>query len=163
MKKNHELLERSGEFSLRRIVIGKLKIGVDLREGILELIKKEGIKSGVFLSGIGALKRAVFRNVKVMPPDFHVEDKNRVYLELEQPLELVSLPGWIATKENGEPEVHAHFTASTVIADKIVTFGGHLTNGTITSIKCVIVIGVIDDPRIKASIDPVVNQPEIYW
>ncbi len=163
MGDDYELVERSGQFAVRRVVIGKLKIGVDLREGILELIKKEGIKSGVFLSGIGALKKAVFRNVKVMPPDYKVEDKYRLYLELEQPLELVSLPGWIATKENGETEIHAHFTASTVINDKIVTFGGHLTNGTVTSIKCVIVIGVIDDSKIKAAVDPVVNQPEIYW
>ncbi len=163
MEPTGELLERSGQFSIGRVVIGKLKIGVDLRQGILELVKKEGIRAGVFLSGIGALSKAVFRNVKIMPPDYKVQDKNRLYLELEQPLELVSLPGWIATQENGEPEVHAHFTASTVINEKIVTFGGHLTDGTITSIKCVVVIGVIEDPGIKAAIDPIVNQRELYW
>ena len=163
MEGSTELLERSGEFQIRRVVVGKLKIGVDLREGIMELVKREKIKSGVYLSALGALKKAVFRNAKIMPPDYKMEDKYRVFVEIDHPLELVSLPGWIATKETGEPEVHAHFTASTVIDDKIVTFGGHLTNGTITSIKCVIVIGVIDDARIRAANDPAINQTEIYW
>src|SRR4030043_1161220 len=163
MESNTELLERSGEFKINRVVIGKLRIGVDLREGIVELVKKEGIKSGVFLSGIGALEKAVFRNAKIMPPNYKMDDQYRIYLEVTRPLELVSLPGWIATKKDGEIEIHAHFTASTVIDDKIVTLGGHLTKGTITSIKCVVIIGVIDDPNIFAAKDPVVDQTEIYW
>lgn len=156
-------LERTGSFQISRIVIGKLKIGVDLLEGIREMIQKEGVRSGVFLSGLGALKKAVFRNAKFMPPDYRMKDEYRLYAEINQPLELVSLPGWIATKENGETEIHAHFTASTVMNDQVVTLGGHLTPGTITSIKCVIIIGVIEDTRISAAIDPIVNQMEIYF
>jgi predicted DNA-binding protein with PD1-like motif len=157
------LVERTGSFQISRIVIGKLKIGVDLLEGIREIIRKEGIRSGVFLSGLGALKKAVFRNAKIMPPDYKMKDEYRLYVEIDRPLELVSLPGWIATKENEETEVHAHFAASTVIKDQVVTLGGHLTPGTITSIKCVIIIGVIEDSRIRAAIDPNVNQMEIYF
>ena len=93
-----------------------------------------------------------------MPPDFKMKDEYRVYLELEKTMELVSLPGWIATKENGEIDVHAHFTTSLVMDDKIVSMGGHLTTGTIASIKVIIVIGVIDDPKVKAAIDPNINQ-----
>ncbi len=78
-------------------------------------------------------------------------------------MELVSLPGWIATKENGDLEVHAHFTASLVLDDKIVTMGGHLTSGTIASIKVIIVIGVVEDGRFKAAVDPNINQTEIYF
>ena len=163
MESSTEFVERSGEFQIRRVVVGKLKVGVDLRKGIIELVKREKIKSGIFMSGLGALKKAVFRNAKIMPSDYKMKDEYRVFLEIDHPLELVSLPGWIATKENGEPEIHAHFTASTVMDDKIVTFGGHLSDGTITSIKCVIVIGVIDDARIRAANDPAVNQTEIYW
>ena len=158
-----KLLERSGAFQINRVVIGKLKIGVDLREGILELVKKEGIKSGVFLSGLGALAKAVFRNAKVIPPNYKMDDQYRIYREVNHPLELVSLPGWIATKKDGEIEIHVHFTASTVIDNEIVTFGGHLTEGTITSIKCVIIIGVIDEPKIFAAKDPIVDQTEICW
>jgi predicted DNA-binding protein with PD1-like motif len=156
-------LERTGSFQISRVVIGKLKIGVDLLEGIREIVKREGIRSGVFLSGLGALKKAVFRNARVMPPDYKMKDEYRLYVEIDRPLELVSLPGWIATKENGETEIHAHFTASTVMNDQVVTLGGHLTPGTITSIKCVITIGVIEDARIRAANDPNVNQMEIYF
>ncbi len=158
-----KLLERTGSFQFSRIVIGKLKVGTDLLEGIKEIARQEKIRTGVILSGLGALSKGVFRNAKIMPPDYKMKDEYRVYLELEKTMELVSLPGWIATKENGEIEVHAHFTASLVLDDKIVTMGGHLTAGTTASIKVVIVIGVIEDSRINAAVDPNINQNEIYF
>jgi len=43
----------------------------------------------------------------------------------------------------------------------VVTLGGHLTPGTITSIKVVVVIGVIEESNIKASIDPRLNQTDV--
>ena len=104
--------------------MAKLKIGIDLLEGIKEIAHKENIRTGVILSGLGALQKAVFRNAKVMPPDHKMEDKYRIFLDINQPLELVSLPGWLATKENGEIEVHAHFAASLVKDDQVVTMGG---------------------------------------
>ena len=162
MERDSKLVERTGSYQFSRIVMGKLKIGADLLEGIKEIARQERIRTGVILSGLGALEKAVFRNAKVMPPDFKMEDKYRVYVDLEKPMELVSLPGWIATRENGEIEVHAHFTASVVVDGRIVTMGGHLTSGTLASIKVVIVIGVIDDPDIRAAIDPSINQTEIF-
>ena len=144
---------------INSVVIGKLKIGVDLRERIVEMAKKEGVKSGVFLSGLGALEKAVFQNAKMIPPDYKMDDKHRSYVEINHPLTLLSLSGWIATKKDGEIEVHPHFTASTVIDGKIVTLGGHLTKGTITSISCVMIIGLIDDPKIFAAKD----QTELCW
>jgi len=163
MERDSKLVERTGSYQFSRIVMGKLKIGADLLEGIKEIARQERIRTGVILSGLGALEKAVFRNAKVMPPDFKMEDKYRVYVDLKKPMELVSLPGWIATRENGEIEVHAHFTASVVVDDRIVTMGGHLTSGTLASIKVVIAIGVIDDPDIRAAIDPGVNQTEIFF
>jgi predicted DNA-binding protein with PD1-like motif len=134
---------------------------IDLLEGIREMVKKEKIQTGVILSAVGALKKAVFRNLKILPPDLKVEKHHRLYLELEQPMEIVSLTGWMATKEDGEMEVHAHFSASTVMEDKIVTLGGHLIPGTLTSVKVVIVIGVIEDSNIKAALDPRINQIDV--
>jgi predicted DNA-binding protein with PD1-like motif len=163
MDRDSKLLERTGSFQFSRIVMGKLKVGTDLLEGIKEIARQEKIRTGVILSGLGALSKGVFRNAKIMPPDYKMKDEYRVYLELEKTMELVSLPGWIATKENGDIEVHAHFTASLVLDDKIATMGGHLTSGTIASIKVVIVIGVIEDSRIKAAVDPNINQSEIYF
>src|SRR3972149_8036666 len=147
------LLEGIGRGQMNRIVIGKLKMDIDLLEGIKELAKTERVQTGIILSAVGALKKAIFRNLKVLPPDLKVEKHHRLYLELEQPMEIVSLTGWMATKEDGEIEVHAHFSASTVVENKIVTLGGHLTPGTITSVKVVVVIGVVEDANIKAGLD----------
>jgi predicted DNA-binding protein with PD1-like motif len=154
-------LEGVGTGKMMRIVMGKIKMDVDLLEGIKELVRKEKVKTGVILSGIGALKKATFRNLKVLPPDFKVQDHHRLYLDLDQPMEIVSLTGWIATLENGEPETHAHFSASTVMGDTVVTLGGHLTSGTITSVKVVVVIGVIEETHIKAAMDPRLNQTDV--
>ncbi len=156
-----DVLEGIGRGSLSRVIVGKLALDMDLLGAIEALVKKEGIKTGVILSGIGALKKAIFRNLKILPPGLKVEDHHRLYLELEQPMEIVSLTGWIATKENGEPEIHAHFSASTVIHDQIVTLGGHLTSGTITSVKVVVTIGVIEEANIRVELDPRLNQMDL--
>jgi predicted DNA-binding protein with PD1-like motif len=163
MERAGNLLEGVGKGRIGRMVMGKLAMDIDLLGGIEELVKKEKIQTGVILSGIGALKKATFRNLKVLPPDLKVEKHHRLYLDLEQPMEIVSLTGWIATQEDGEPEIHAHFSASTVMSDQVVTLGGHLTPGTLTSVKVVIVIGVIEDTDIKAGLDPRVNQIDVKF
>ena len=161
MEGTHRLLEGIGRGRIDRMVMGKLKIGIDLLEGIQELIKREGIRTGVILSAIGALKKATFRNLKVLPSDLKVERRHRLYFEVEQPMEIVSLTGWIATKEDGDREVHAHFSASTVLEDKVITLGGHLDPGVITSVKVVVVIGVVEDTNIKAGLDSRINQMDV--
>jgi len=163
MARGLDLLEGIGRGRMDRIVMGKLSMDSDLLEGINELAKKEKIQTGVILSGIGALKKATFRNLKVLPPDLKVEKEHRLYLDLEQPMEIVSLTGWIATKEDGNMEVHAHFSASTVIEDKVVTLGGHLTPGTLASVKVAIVIGIIEETDIKAGLDPRINQIDVKF
>ncbi len=163
MEKESNLLEGIGKGTLSRVVIGKLAMETDLLGGIEELVKEEKIQTGVILSGIGALKKAIFRNLKILPPGLKVEDHHRLYLELEQPMEIVSLTGWIATRENGNPEIHAHFSASTVINNQIVTLGGHLTPGTITSVKVVVSVGVIENTNIRAALDPRLNQIDLKF
>jgi len=157
------LLEGIGKGRMDRIVMGKLRMDIDLLQGIEELVKVEGIRTGVILSGVGALKKATFRNLKVLPPDFKIEKHHRLYLELEQPMEIVSLTGWIATGEDGGAEVHAHFSASTVMEDRVVTLGGHLVPGTLTSIKVVIAIGVVEETNIGAGLDPRINQVDVKF
>jgi predicted DNA-binding protein with PD1-like motif len=157
------LLEGVGRGRMERIVMGKLKIDIDLLEGIQELAKKEGIRTGVILSAVGALKKATFRNLKTLPPDLKVEKHHRLTLELDQPMEIVSLTGWMATKDGGDLEVHAHFSASTVMEDKVVTLGGHLVPGIITSIKVVVVIGVIGETNIRAGLDSRINQMDVKF
>jgi predicted DNA-binding protein with PD1-like motif len=155
------LLEGIGRGRMNQIIMGKLRMDCDLLEGIKELAVKEKIQTGVILSAVGALKKAVFRNLKTLPPDLKVEKQHRLYLELEQPMEIVSLTGWMATKENGDLEIHAHLSASTVIQDQVITLGGHLTPGVITSIKVVIVIGVIEESNIRAGLDSRIKQIDV--
>ena len=163
MESGYCLLEGIGKGRIGRVVMGKLKMDIDLLEGIQELVRKEEIQTGVILSGIGALKKATFRNLKVLPPDLKVERHHRLYFEIEQPMEIVSLTGWIASKEDGDLEIHAHFSASTVVEDRIVTLGGHLTPGTLTSLKVVVVIGVFEETNIKAGLDPRINQIDLKF
>jgi len=163
MGRSVDLCEGVGRGRMDRIVMGKLKMGIDLLEGIQELAQKEKIQTGVILSGIGALKKASFRNLKILPPDLKVEKHHRVYLELEQPMEIVSLTGWMATKGDGDLEVHVHFSASTVLEDKVVTLGGHLIPGAITSVKAVVVIGVIEETNIRAGLDSRINQMDVKF
>jgi len=155
------LLEGIGTGRIERIVVGKLAMEADLLEGILELVKREGIRTGLILSAVGALRKATFRNVKRMPPDLKVKEEHRVYLQLNQPMEIVSLTGWVAAKENGRVEVHAHFSASTVMEDKVITLGGHLTPGTTTSIKVVVAIAVIEESNIQAAVDSRIDQIDL--
>lgn len=155
------LVEGIGKGRLNHIVMGKLGMDVDLLEGIRQLAVHEGIRTGIILSAVGALKKATFRNVKVMPSDYKVDDRHRFYLELEQPMEIVSLTGWIGKREDGETEVHAHFSASTVMDNQITTLGGHLTSGTLTSIKVVVVIGIIEDSDIRVALDPRIKQTDV--
>lgn len=144
------LWEGVGSGCIERIVVARIKIGVDLLEGIQEVVRREKIKKGIFITGVGALQRAVFRNVKQFPQEFPVTDKNRLFLEINQPLELVSLVGHISPRENGEPNIHAHFSASTVTGDTVVTLGGHLVKGTVTFIKVAIAIAVVEGIAMKS-------------
>ena len=144
------LLEGLGSGSVKRIVVARIKVGVDLLEGIQEVVRRAGIDKGIFVTGIGALQKAVFRNVRQFPREFPVSDKDRLYLEVNQPLELVSLTGHISPKEDGGPNIHAHFSASTVKGDTVATLGGHLTEGTVTSIKVAVAIAVVEDIPMKS-------------
>jgi len=163
MGQSPNLLEGIGRGRMGRVVVGKLAMDIDLLEGIEALVKKERIQTGVILSGVGALKKATFRNLKILPPDLKVDKQHRLYLELEQPMEIVSLTGWIATREDGQTEIHAHFSASTVMNNQVVTLGGHLTPGTLTSVKVVVVVGVIEDTDISAGLDPRLNQIDVKF
>lgn len=163
MKYVSDKLDGVAKGRMDRIVMGKLKMDVDLIEGIQEIAKQEGVKTGVILSAIGALKKGIFRNPISFPPDFKMTDKHRLYDEQDKPMEIVSLIGWIATKENGEVEVHGHYSASMVQDGKTAVRGGHLGPGVLTSIKCVAIIGVIEDSNIKASLDPTINQVNVTF
>jgi predicted DNA-binding protein with PD1-like motif len=138
------LLEGMSSGSFKRIIMARIPIGVDLLEAIREMVKRENIQKGLILMGIGALSKATFRSVKVYPAEYPITAKDRIYFEVEAPLELVSLTGYIVPSLSGQPHVHAHFSASTVIGETIATYGGHLGKGAITYVKAAVAIGELE-------------------
>ncbi len=139
-----QILEGISTGRISRIVMARIPIGVDLLEALFEVVRRERIEKGIILMGIGALQKAVFRNLKVFPKEYPVTPKDRIYFEVAQPLEIVSLTGYVVPKVNGDPHIHAHFSASTVVGDRIATYGGHLDKGTLTHIKAAVCIGVLE-------------------
>lgn len=148
------LLAQIGSLKVQRLVQFRAKPEASLLAAIEEAVRAEDIRAGVIVSGLGALKKAVFRNLKHFPPQFPVTPRDRLYLEVSKPMELVSLTGWIAPHNDGRPEIHAHFAASLVAEDSVVTMGGHLTPETVCGIKVVIAILVVDPEGVRAAADP---------
>lgn len=148
------LIECIGSQKIERLVQFRAKPNADLLVAIEEALAEEQISAGAIVSGLGALKKAVFRNLKWFPETYPVRPQDRLYLEVEKPMELVSLMGWIAPKKDGAVEIHAHFSASTVEKERVVTLGGHLTQGTICGIKVVIAILVLSDAGVYAAEEP---------
>ncbi len=155
-------VEWCGFSRIERVCQFRLKPGTDLLQGIRSALTKADVRAGVFVSGLGALRRAVFRNLKVFPETYPVRPTDRLYLEVEAPMELVSLTGWVAPSPDGV-EVHAHFAASTVKDETVVTMGGHLTQGTVCGIKCVVALLVIDPDSVRADMDAGTKSLDLFW
>jgi len=147
-------IECIGSSPILRVAQFRIKPGSDLLPAIAEALKTAGVHSGVFVSGLGALRKAIFRNLKVSPEKFPVTPDDRLYLEITAPMELVSLTGWVAPRADGGVEIHAHFAASTVQNEAVVTMGGHLTEGTICGIKVVVAMLVLEAGHAHAAMDP---------
>ena len=147
-------LTQIGSQAMDRLVQFRARPDAPLLTAIDEVVRSEGIGAGVIVSGLGALKTAVFRNLKHFPSQFPVTPDDRLYLKVEKPMELVALEGWIAPREDGEPEIHAHFAASFVENDRVVTMGGHLTDETICGIKVAVAILVVAPEGVRATMDP---------
>lgn len=156
-------IETIGSQKIERVVQLRVKPGSDLLTAIEQAVKEEKIQAGVIVSGLGALQKAIFRNLKRFPEQYPVTPEDRIYLEMERPMELVSLTGWIATKPDGEPEIHAHFSASTVEEDRVTTLGGHLTRSTICGIKVVVAILVVADESVRADRDEATKTYDVFF
>lgn len=147
-------IECIGSAPIQRVLQFRIKPGSDLLQAVAEGIQAEGVPAGVLVSGLGALRKAVFRNLRVFPEKFPVTPEDRLYLEITAPMELVSLTGWIAPRADGGTEIHAHFAASTVQDETVVTLGGHLTEGTVCGIKVVVALLVTSADQARAAMDP---------
>ena len=109
---------------MKKLVV-RLKRGDLLKESIASFCEKENIKAGVIASSVGSLVKARIRNAGA------TEIK-----ELNQDLEILSLNGTVSINR-----IHLHICVS----DKnLVTYGGHLENGSIINSTCELVILDLD-------------------
>ncbi len=103
----------------------RLAQGADLKESILDMVKKNGIKAGCIIACIGDLGQATIRLAG--------GKKRKV---IREQLEIVSVAGTL-----GNGECHAHI----VVADKNgKCTGGHMKYGCVVEKAAEIVIGEID-------------------
>lgn len=151
-----------GRGKIKEVLQFRIKGNCDLLEAITKVVVDLEIRSAVVISGIGGLSKAVCRNIKWFPEEYPVKDEDRLFYEIKNPLELLSLSGWVARKPNGEPEIHTHFSVSTVKGDKILSFGGHLTKGTITRIKVVVAMVILDEDNFYADFDKNTKSNDLF-
>ncbi|UCE13829.1 MAG: DNA-binding protein [Candidatus Heimdallarchaeota archaeon] len=113
-----------------KVFVARIKSGNDLLRALNDLVEEHKIKAGVFLSGVGLLRKAGLRNCKSLPKEYPITDENRSYMEITKPLEILALSGNISEVE-GKPWVHAHVTLSYIDGEEIRVVGGHLIEGCI--------------------------------
>ena len=68
-------IEGGGYSQIQRLFQFRIKSDADLLQAILEAMTAEGIRAGVFVSGLGALKKAIFQNLKVFPKKYPVTNE----------------------------------------------------------------------------------------
>jgi len=156
------LIDQIGSQGVGRVVQFRARRGAALLGAVEEAVQAEGIRAGVIVSGLGALEKAVFRNLKHFPRAFPVRPEDRLYLEITRPMELVSLTGWIAPRADGGAEIHAHFAASFVEGDTVATLGGHLTRETLCGIKVVVAILEVAPENVAAREDPDTRTADLF-
>jgi predicted DNA-binding protein with PD1-like motif len=78
-------------------------------------------------------------------------------------MELVSLGGWIATDEQDQLFIHAHFSASTVSDETVVTLGGHLTEGTLAGVFLVVAVAVLEGDNVIARYNEDVRNTDLFF
>ncbi len=128
----------SGQFE--RVVVFRFKYQADLLAGINDLVKKEGIKNAVILSGIGSVRNYQVHAVsnRTFP------SQNKYVQDRTAPADIVSVNGYII-----DGRVHAHMTMTT--GDD--AFGGHLEPDTNVFTFAIITLGVFDDSVDLSKVD----------
>ena len=69
-----ELIECIGSQDFQKLTQFRAEPGADLLRAIKKAVKAEGIRAGVIVSGLGALKNAVFPNLKWVPERYLLHD-----------------------------------------------------------------------------------------
>lgn len=128
-------------YTILRTIIGHLERGSDLYDGIAKIAIEQSIKVGR-VTGIGAVQKAKLA--------YYDQKAMKYYdIELDEPLEIVSLYGNISAKD-GTPFVHAHV----VLADEQGNGkGGHLLPGGTPVFACELTIEEFEGPELARGFD----------
>jgi len=114
-----------------RIVVVRLKRGVDLLDGLKKAVEQEEIRNAAILSGAGSLTAYHVHAVS----NTTLPAKN-VFYKAEGPQDLLNVNGYVI-----DGRVHAHV----VFSDDQKGLGGHLEPGTTVFTFAIITLGVLED------------------
>ena len=141
----------SGTFS--ELVMARLSPGTDVIEGIAEVCRQQGIKSGSITTCIGSLQRASF--FVVVPMENKLGGGYSDPIVLPGPVELISAQGTVGMDDQGSLFIHLHGVLSDSSGR---SHGGHLIAGACpVLITCEVVIGCFEGLQAAHRLDPEVE------
>lgn len=118
----------SGQFE--RIVVMRFKYEADLLAGLERLVKQQGIKNAVILSGVGSV-----RNYSIHSVSNRTFPSNNKFIEdPTAPADIISVNGYVI-----EGRIHAHMTLTTGEH----AFGGHIEKGNSVFTFAIVTMGVL--------------------
>jgi predicted DNA-binding protein with PD1-like motif len=114
-----------------RVVTLRFKYNTDLLAGLEKMVKQEGIRNAVIISGAGSVTGYQVHQVSNRTfPSRNIFEKNST-----APADLIGANGYVI---NGK--IHAHIT----LANPDHAFGGHLEPGTTVFTFAILTLGVMD-------------------
>jgi predicted DNA-binding protein with PD1-like motif len=129
MESAPDVLTVSGDFT--RIVVVRIKRGMDLLDGLKKAVAQEKIRNAAILSGVGSLTGYHVHAVSntTLPAQ-------NIYYDAQGPQDLLNVNGYVM-----DGRVHAHI----VFSDNQKGLGGHLEPGTTVFTFAIITLGVLPD------------------
>ncbi|MDN5347782.1 MAG: uncharacterized protein PWP65_1346 [Clostridia bacterium] len=146
---------------LGRVIVGRFRPGDDLLNALENLAREAGLTSGIILSGVASLRKAVLRNPKGFLTEFPITEEYRYAAEIEGPLELTNLTGNIATGADGRVIVHAHATVSAGEKGG-AAWGGHLLPGCIIYTTAEVVLAGLEGMKLCRREDDLTKGEELF-
>ena len=140
----------AAEGRLGRVVVLRLKPGMDLLDGLQAACERYQIHNGVILSAIGSLSCVRYCDVEALPEKKCGYGYGRV-LELNDTIELTGASGVVCSDAEGNINLHVHICLS----DKNGrAYGGHLVQGTKVLMTADIVLGEVEGVSMLREYDP---------
>ena len=146
----------SAHGTISKLVMARLHPGTDVIEGITEVCRQRGIRSGSITTCIGSLQRASF--FVVVPMNNRLGGGYSDPIALQGPVELASSQGTVGVDDSGNLFIHLHGVLSDRTGN---SHGGHLIAGACpVLITCEVLISVFEgmgavhrhDPEVEMNV-----------